>query len=120
MTTSAYRTVVQKQKLANATASGYVWERDSDYQLKLGRGRFAQVRRGCLVILKGRPTGFERAMIIYPDGGVVVNDIRRGGGVTFNRNRLAEALRAVGAGAVSGQRPEPRDEDEHFMESQQR
>lgn len=111
---SAYRREKQKLRIKSAESVGYVWDFDSDYQVKLGRGRGARVLRGCISVLFGNVTGHRRAMVVYPDGSVETKDCPHGHKTTFNRRKLTEAI--VGAATTR----QPMDEDEHFMESQQR
>jgi hypothetical protein len=110
---SKYRTEPQDARIKSAEAAGYKWQRDSDY--KLGRGRNVRVR-GCISILTGNVIGSNRAMIVYPDGSVeTIAQKGNSSNVTFNRHKLEAAL------ASHGLRPGYlRDEDDHFIESQQR
>lgn len=108
---SKYRREKQVLRIKSAQSVGYVWSYDSDYQLKLGRGRHAHVVRGCLSVLFGNVTGHRRSMVVYPDGSVTTKDCPHGTKTTFSRSKLTEAL--------SPRQRQPQDEDEHFMESQQ-
>lgn len=106
---SKYRTAVQEAKIKSAEGAGYKWERDSDYSLKLGRGRSARhAKFGCISVLNGNVTGSERSMIIYPDGSVETKAFKLGS-VTFSRSKLSNALSSHGL--LPG---ECADEDAHF------
>lgn len=124
-TPSTKRTTKQNERIASATSVGYAWKWDSEYQLKFGRGRYAPKVTACLVIMSGRVTGSERGMIIYPDGSAETKDWNNGR-IKFSRAKLADAMRAMAdirpfdIAAAHRDGASFKDEDEHFMEGQQR
>lgn len=111
MEPSKYRTPVQVERIKRAESIGYVWERDSEYRLKHGRGRAASVTVGCLSILTGNVIGSARTMVVYPDGSVETHAQKgNSSSTTFSRSKLTNALQLK----YEGRLPAPSDEDLHF------
>lgn len=110
-TPSPKRTAKQRERIASAESVGYKWQWDSEYRLKFGRGRHAPSVSACISVLRGNVIGSDRSMVVYPDGSAVTAAWQNGR-VMFNRTKMSNAMAAMRDGPV--------DEDDHFMESQQR